>query len=49
MTYNKPEAIVMNSAVRAIQGHNKSANVAQDAALPPTSITATTNAYEADE
>jgi hypothetical protein len=49
MIYNKPEVIVLNRAVGLIQGHDKSAEVAQDAALPPTSITATKNAYEADE
>jgi len=49
MIYNKPEVIVLHDAVNLIQGHDKTAEVAQDAALPPTSITATTNAYEADE
>lgn len=49
MTYKKPEVIVLNRAVDAIEGHDKSAQVAQDLALPPTSITATTNAYESDE
>jgi hypothetical protein len=49
MIYNKPEVIALNRAVDAIQGHDKSDDVAQDNALPPTSITATKNAYEADE
>ncbi len=49
MTYNKPGMIVLNRAINLIEGHDKTAEVAQDAALPPTSITATTNAYEADE
>lgn len=49
MTYNKPEVLFLNRAVKAIEGHSKSQDVAQDLALPPTSITATNSAYEADE
>jgi hypothetical protein len=48
MKYVKPELVLRMDALQVIRGMNKSSQVAADNA-PPHWITATTNAYEADE
>ena len=48
MKYAKPEIVLQTDALQVIRGMNKSSQVAADNA-PPHLITATTNAYEADE
>jgi hypothetical protein len=48
MKYLKPELVLERTALQVIRGMSKSNAVAADSA-PPHFITATTNAYEADE
>jgi hypothetical protein len=48
MTYNRPEVIKLNSALRAIQGIDKPLFVFPDA-LYPDYFDATIGAYESDE
>lgn len=47
MEYNKPEILLIQAAVRTIQGIPKPGGSAQD--VPAGNWTATSNAYEADE
>ncbi len=48
MTYNKPEVVTLDSALRIIQGVRKPPYVYQDS-LHPLMWNATIGAYEADE
>jgi hypothetical protein len=45
MTYNKPEIVLLASAVSAVKGQNKDDNVQLDGGVFTLSI----NAYESDE
>ncbi len=48
MTYNKPEAVKLDNAVKAIQGNLKFSHVQIDN-NPQSTVLATPSAYEADE